>query len=482
MFLVESSEWIVPDEDVRRGIYPDKNPGLARNFLPEVYSHSELFGDSYVISTCWDEGEDIAQCDIFLPEIPSETFFDDDFSSAIFRYKDSYFLVTGFNDNYMHICENYDDSYYQLYCLESSTTAYVYTLSYPFTDWVFYSSESCYPYSFVSEFFPSSYELLWTDTPIYDYVDPEFSYVTEPSNFDVFDKLYTHNFSKTLSYTSGILYFSIPEDVFKSLLGLNVAFLLEDFGYIIGTASQFVYLTYNATFYVDGELFGTADFMDYTYQGWITGDAHPPGYAYINDYYDPIDLTRLSSFDSGVEILFTFQFASDGNNLVFPGTFSIVDYNDLRSEVQHKDIINQIDTSAGAIITSIGDSANLITGSIGNLNTNIEYIISGDIEIEQPDMDTAELDAIISEQDELIGNIISSLNDDISDYVPAGYNSYAEYLIDNINSFKSDEYNNTFSFIRSTFDSLIASLSILPLVLFSLTFGFAVFALGRRLS
>lgn len=504
MFSVDSSEWIVADKGVQKGVYPDKNPSLAQDFIPKVYSYSDLFGDSYVISKNWADGEDITQCDILLPEIPSESFFPSDYSSLIFCYKDSYFLLTGFDDSKAHFVENYDNEEYQLYSVSGNQTAYLYTLSYPFTTWIYHSSFTVKQGNLNSSVIPYTYELKWSDTPVYDYTDPEYSVWSSPSDFNIFDEVFTHNFSKSLSYTSGLLYFHIPEDVFNKLLGSDIAFLLEDFGYIIGTESEFVYFTYNATFYVNGTAFGTADFMDYTYRGWVTDDTHLPGYAYINDYYDPIDLTSFESFDTGVDILFSFQFASDGYNLIFPGSFSIVDYSDLKQEVQHNEVIDKIDSVGGSITTSIGnavtdisssinsstsqitgsvsDASDKISGSVDAVNDNIEYIISGDIEIEQPDMDTSELDDIVAEQDEIIGDILSSIDVSVANAVPEGYKNYGDYLIDNISSFKSSEYDSTFTFIRSTFDNLISSLSILPLVLFSLSFGFAVFALGRRLS
>lgn len=492
LYSVNSSEWIVDDYSVSRGIYPDKLPSLARGFIPKVYSYSELNGDSFVISNAWDDGEDIADCQVLLPELPSESYFPSKYASLIFCFKDSYFLLTGFDDTKAHFVDDYDNESYNLYSLSGTQTAYIYTLSYPFTNWIYNSSMSVSDGHSISSIIPYTYAFKWSNTPIYDYVDPEYSYYKNPSDFNIFDVVFTHNFSRTLSYTSGILYFQISSDVFNKLLGHDIAFLLEDFGYIIGTTSEYIYFTYNATFYLNGKVFGTANFMDYVYRGWVTDDVHEPGYAYINDYYDPIDLSSYSAVSDTIEILFTFQFASDGYNLIFPGSFSIVDYSDLRQELQHEELNNKIDSAAGQITTSIGNavtnisnsisaSTSAITGAVAEVNSTLEYIKSGDIEIEQPDMNTAELDEVVKEQDKIISDVLSSLNVSVSEVLPPGYKNYGEYLIDNIKLFQCEEYNNTFNFIRSTFENLVASLSIMPLLLFSLSFGFAVFALGRRL-
>lgn len=487
-FSLDSSDWGIDSEAVFMGHYPDKNPPIASGFISDVYSYEELYDDYYVISNYWNDNyKRITSVEFFMPDFPVENYFPNNVNHIIFKNNDNFYLATGFNTSTAKLINHYDEEYYGF--IGSADSIYIYSLTYPYSEWCYYGSFVPNRLSLTS--YPFLQSIVWSDCPVYDYVDYDSIYESA-STYDVFNKLFSFSLNRTLSVTQGVLWNEIDNQISSKLSFQDVSFLFERFGYIIGTSSSFVLFDVDMSIYLNKELIGTSDVFEYCFDGSLNDSWLEPGQAYINSYDCRMDFSNTDIGDNDLYFFITFEFVSDGYNLVFPGDFSIVSASELETEKQHQNIINSlnaisknitgsVDSAASQITGSVNSAASQITGSVDAVNSSLVYIMTGDVEIAQPDMDTAELDDLVSEQDEIIGNILSSLDDEISGFVPAGYSSYSEYLIDNINSFKSDEYYSAFQFIRSTFDNLVASLSILPLLLFSLTFGFSVFALGRRL-
>lgn len=494
-FSQDSTDWATDSAHLHTGIYPDKLPAQAMGSIPEVYRHEELYGDYCIVSTNWDDDYTIMESyDFFFPLIPDSKSGRDSFGSAVFYWNDLYFLVTDFDPDYLRIVFDYDnDDYLILNKSVSYQTFNIYVLSYPFENWVFYEGRSiASTSSLISLFDFDSIRLMWSDVPIYDFVDSNTPYC-DASDFNFLDILYTHEFYEYLSVSQGLLFLELNEPVTKKFSNKDLSFLFERFGFIVDSETSFVHFDYNMTMYLDKELIGVADIFEYNYQGYLTESFLEAGTAYYNTYDSRVDFSDLDFTGHNLYILVTFEFASDGTNLIFPGDFSVVSATEYFEQQENQVVINTItngfssvnstiDSAVTSISSEIAHSTSAITDAVDKVSGQIEYIVSGDIDKEIPETNNEELDNLVAEQDEIIENILSSLDDDISDFVPAGYSSYKDYLLDNINSFKSDEFDNSFEFVRSTFDNIISSFSILPLVLFSLSFGFAVFALGRRLS
>lgn len=463
-FEVDSSEWVTSNDDIYRQIYPKRIDRFT--FIDEVYEVSQFDDTSYVVSTDWYDYNVDYDYEFVFPELPEP-----DTDSVIFQYKDSYLLCTGFDGDVLKLICNYDTEPFQYSFVNTSAstkTFSMYSCTYPFDAWTSIGGgavDGNRNYDLTADLI-----YVWASCPVYDYSN--FNLVYLEAGSDTFlTSVHVHKILiDTLYVTSGVLLFQIPVDVMRSLSGKDTAFLFEDFGYITAANTSFIDFRYSMTFRDNGNIISSAQFMDYKYLGFIDDEYLEPAEHQIFDYVGPVDFRELDTSGTTIDIIVSFSFVSDGYNLFFPGSFSILDYTEYVTESNHNEVINQI--------TAVGSQ---ITSAVGKVNTTLEYIVSGDIGVPQPDINTSELDNVVQEQDEIIGDILSSLDDDISDYVPYGYDSYADYLIDNINSFKSDDFDNTFTFIRSTFDSLVTSLSILPLMLFSLSFGFAVFAIGRRL-
>lgn len=179
---------------------------------------------------------------------------------------------------------------------------------------------------------------------------------------------------------------------------------------------------------------------------------------HAGEYYD-YSFSNAFAYDSKFidkdikYMYFTFTICCDSPVLLFPGTLNIFSYDSYAENERHQELSNKI-----------------------------SYIIDGDTGVPEVKLDTSDIDNTIQNQDEILQSIYDSLNDDILDYLPEGYDNYGDYLNDNINSLQSEELFLTFGFVKEMFDEVVSATGIMSLLLFSLTFGFAIYVLGRRLS
>lgn len=463
-YEVDSSEWVTTNDDILRQIYPKRIDRFS--FIDEVYQVKQFNDSSYVISTDWYDYDIDYDYEFVFPELPEP-----ESESIIFKYKDSYLLCTGFDTSSVRVTCNYDIEPY-LYCFLntsiSSKEVQLYACTYPFDTWTLAGGLALDGNGSYSLYSDLTY--VWASCPVYDFIDYNSVYLSAGSD-SFLTGVHVHRILiDTLYVTSGVLLFQIPVDVMRKLSGKDTAFLFEDFGYITAANTSFIDFRYSMTFRNNGQILSSSQFMDYKYLGFLEDEVLPPAHHQIFDFVGPIDFRELDTSGTSIDIIVSFSFVSDGYNLFFPGSFSILDYTEYVTESNHTEVINQI--------TIVGSQ---ITDAVGEVNDTLEYIVSGDIGVPQPDIDTSELDTVVQEQDSIVEDVLSSLGYVISDYLPPGYDSYSDYLIDNINSFNSSEFSNSFSFINQTFDGIVSYFSILPLLLFSLSFGFAVFAIGRRL-
>lgn len=456
-----------------RSVYPNRLS--SHTFIDEVYSHSGLNGSAYVVSKNWHDYGYEEEIEFYFPELPLANS-----DAVIFKNGDVYLLLTGFTSSDVKLIYNYDDPHFFFEKISgSSTHVSIYSLTYPFDEWIFDSVVSFQVFNDSTYF--DELELHYNSLPVMEYVDYNSVWFSAVDS-SVYSSLISHNLTvEDLFVTSGALYFQIPSETIQNMDGKDTAFVFEDFGFITAANTSFVDFRYNMTFRLNGSFVSSGQFIGYKYLGFMDDKYFSPGSSEIFDHAEPVDFREVSVSGVPLDIVVTFKFISDGYVLFFPGDFSIQYYSEYVEDKNHNEIVDAIGGISSDITSSIDSSTSQIVGSIDSVNKNLEYVISGDIGVPQPDLDTSELDDIVQEQDEIIGDILSSLDDSVSDSIPVGYNNYGDYLIDNIKSFKSSEFDNTFTFIRSTFDNLVASLSIMPLLLFSLSFGFAVFALGRRL-
>ena len=120
-----------------------------------------------------------------------------------------------------------------------------------------------------------------------------------------------------------------------------------------------------------------------------------------------------------------------------------------------------------------------IVEAIQNSNYELVYGDTGVPYVEP--VDTSPVDDYVNSEQAIMGGVYELLDDQIVNKLPAGSADVDSYLQDSVDSF----VNNMGASIRSIsslFDDIVEASSIMPLMLFVLSFGFAVFMLGRRLS
>ena len=177
------------------------------------------------------------------------------------------------------------------------------------------------------------------------------------------------------------------------------------------------------------------------------------------EYYD-YSFSSAFSYDSkfidaGVKwIWFRFTICCDSPVLLFPGTLNVFPYSEYAENERYQELSNKI-----------------------------SYMIDGDTGTPDIKIDTSSIDNSVKEQEEIIADIYAALDTKTDDLLSSfGYSSMDEFLNDNMNDLNDKNMLASFDFVKMLFENVVSSTGISVLVLFSLTFGFAIYVLGRRLS
>ena len=156
-------------------------------------------------------------------------------------------------------------------------------------------------------------------------------------------------------------------------------------------------------------------------------------------------------------IVFFFVARCDSVLMLFPGDVSMYDYESYTEEKRWND-----------------------------LNNKLDFLIDGDTGLAAPVYDD-KISGAVDEQDEIVNGLYDSLNSgaeqqlsDLNSVLGTSFNSYEEFFADNVKQLDSN-FGEAFLEVRNLFDRVVGATDMTILILFSLTFGFAVYVLGRRL-
>lgn len=461
IFSHKSSDWVVATDDIYSATYPDNV--VMSGIKDSVFQHTELNGETYYTSKFWDDDyEVITSSDVIIPELPVGEFdFNGDSiengKKIIFRSGSCIYIafVYSFNNVYLNNKDYHGNSVLEFDVTGCTGEIQYYMLSYPFSSWTYDSYVDYYVDTNLCVFGDGqgipSVEIIWSDVDIFLNDGDEIYHSAD--NSDMVGTKYLLEFGKPLSVLSGALYFHIDSKTFDRLSESVTAFLFENIGFVIGTNTSFLDIRYDTTMRVNGEHVGHATLFHYNYN---SSDSLFVGDKVIDDFIEIVDLSTLDFDGYGIDVVFSFSFVSNGYNLFFPGSLEIVEYGSYEESEEHKEIINSI-------------------------QSGFDSILNNKIGLEEVVIDTSVVDDIVQKQDEILKDVYGDLDNVIDNNMPDGYEDYNDYLEDNIDYFNENLFD-AFGYVKNLFENVVEVTGISALILFCLSFGFAMYILGRRLS
>lgn len=513
LISVKSSDWEIQSDLTYSAVYPNH---IDYQYAPnsKVYDHEEYNGYTYYGSRFWDDEYPlITEMEVSFPEFDnllSHNFF-------IVRAGDVFYLIclgyslrkpdtiwqidVKMNMNYIGILE-YSPSGASIQGGE------VYSLSYPYTTWVHYKyfSGTTVGSMYSVELGAPIIDIIWSDTSNVFYDDSSGnSQRYEKDTVKMSEKTYKIELEKELSVLTGSLSFELTPAELKKLTTGAYCFRVNDAGFIIGTDTSLIVYTFNTFLEYDGNLLGSIDLVSETIYYSPEGDSNvlKPGYASVPyDYVEFADLNLNDVDFDKVSLTVIFVFVSDGYNLFFPGDFEIIEFEHYEDDMQHDELKSAIQDAADIIKNSINSSSNSINSTINSstsaltneivqastditnsINQNFEMLISGDTGVPDVVIDTADLDNTVQSQDVMLQDIYNTLDAKNQELLNnLGYSSMDDFFQDNINDLNDSNMLVAFDFVKMLFENVVSVTGISTLVLFTLTFGFAMYVLGRRLT
>lgn len=473
---IDSSDWHADTEDIVSSVYPSDSalPGLSE----KIFQFSELNDETYYISKYWEDSSVVQSIEIGIPDYPSEDFNLNNKSvssesSILLKCGNNLYLLCFYGFNMVYLT---DAAWHNVKNLEFDVSGntgevFCYELSYPYTNWELNWFQSFHGNSDVIVFETElsvgvqSVDIVWSDTPVYSYSGSEALYI--PDTISISSVRYVVEYDKPLTLLTGSLSCHIDSETFNRLSKTVSAILFDKFGFIIGTDTDYVDLEYSVTGFFDDVSSGTDTLFSYNYNAVGTSDYMQVGSKAILSELQILDFSTLDFAESGFNILITFSFASTGYNLFFPGNIEVVEYASFEETQQHKETIDAINNSTTEIVGAIDSAA--------------DKILNNEIGLEKIVFDTSSIDDYVADSDALMNDIYSDTDKLIQDNLPDGYNDYNSYLNDNIDYFNQN-LGDAFSFIKDLFENFVDATGISYLILFCLSFGFAMYVLGRRLT
>ena len=289
----------------------------------------------------------------------------------------------------------------------------------------------------------------------------------------------------------------------QSLIQGESAFILSDFGMIVGMETEIAVAQYSIDMYnPDNNLIKSI----YIYSGDLFSDDAISGIRYhdlkVGQYkfhnvisFQMLNFYQHEQYELSPEVFYSCHvrcvFMSDGNNLYFPGTLEVVKFEDFESDMQHNEVLDSINQATGSITGSISSASDKlsqeITGAIDDLGDEIsetvevkfDELMYGDVPYDKPEY-SDDMDDINSQTDSTIDDILSNLDSKALENLPGGYLDYNSYFTDSIDTL-NQTFSPAFMAVRNLFDRFVSVTDIGILLTFSLIFGFSIFVLGRSL-
>ena len=452
-------DWYASGENVLHYTYPSHEPELGD--LP-CFGFSELDGMQYFMPQMSSGSEQpVEKPAFYLPPLPSSGLLDYTFvfSDQLGEYWFFTFDLSEPRDLFdVYISISHTDDYFRFsteeFSFQSGELWYYNDVS---KMWVFGVEYTDIGRKF--DFTPVMFsELYWwsdfngylstssgfssfspTNIPLEDYPDPKTVCIE-----------YVYKFSVNLDFSFSDL---SAGDVF------NMFF--TDVGFVNVFDMSYMYLSFQMS---SGDF--TSDYINlFYYNELLTSNYIPADTVTFTDF----DVGKFSlSSSSGAELTFSFIIASDDPVLFFPGSLDFVSQGNYLSQKNHNETLDTIKLSSADIVEAIQNSNyELVYG-----DTGVPYV--------EP-VDTSPVDDYVNSEQTIMGGVYDILDEQIVNKLPSGTADVDTYLKDSVNSFVNN-MRASISSISSLFDDIVEASSIMPLMLFVLSFGFAIFMLGRRLS
>lgn len=305
-------------------------------------------------------------------------------------------------------------------------------------DFIFYSAVNVYYWSANSIFY-SADNCLYNEVPIEIPVTVQYKTYTVTAMLDVNNSFlsqgqqYMYEFDKL-----GIVYRDTPHVMRMQMIA---SYLDEDFNFVTVNGET----GYVQTLHLYQNPFpsSTDNYRDYT-----------PGTYYDHSFSDSFTYSH-DFIEAGVKwIWFRFTIRCDTPVLLFPGTLNVYSYSDYMENQRYEELQN-----------------------------SISYIIDGDTGVPEVKIDTSDLEGSVQEQDAILDDIYSSLDSQTQELlIEFGYSSMVDLFQSNMNDMNDFNMLASFDFVKMLFNKVISATGLSALMLFTLTFGFAMYVLGRRLT
>ena len=457
VITIKSSDWIASNSEISY-VYPQFSVDTGENGL-DFKQYKDLYDES---------------CFVALSKDTYISHFDVDINTSDFKFDGFYIFVSGYK---LYIV-NFESKYAKV-GLDSNGSFYVNvwgsdlhpgygeinikTLIYPFNS--YYESSTRYFGDNYEVKLKETYKLypasnltpIYHTTPVYNIVNGYFanSFFIDYSLplADVFGLRFELK-TPVEMYGGSITFDLTAEQLLRFKKGQYV-FKFTNMGFIPFSDCYFAYPLFVLNVIESGREYAEQTVMINTPSVCDVGREEYTEYARagscnVDDYIINWNNVFLGESDSVYTCVLSFAFICDVGSAFFPGTVEIVEYDDFEDTLHHYEVLDAID---GALHTDV----------------TVDKII----------IDSSGIDSFVDQQDVIIGGIESDLDNIINGNLPDGYGHYSEYLGDSVNAF--DSIRSSFAFINTMYDRTVDAIGMAPVILFCLSFGFATYAIGRRL-
>lgn len=501
---VDSSDWVSNTDYTYKAVYPECiDSNYASN--DNLYNYTYLNGETYF--GCRNDIEYTVVRKVSV-DVPAPGFYNSQDKYIIVQVDNTLFLFCG-----CQYCqfEVYQGELYQ-YCLKQNHQVNTTYCDYPYSSWyddealpyTVYKSDGLSPDNYLAVFSCGWYDNVDDFEIIYCNCDVAF-YDTYTSGVgftgsdlraaDTFNL--SEGFEKDI-YLESPLYVNYgsvsvtlsASDVSRLSFGSH-AWLFSDIGFIYAMQSDYTSFLYQMQLSsTDGTTRETL--FNYSHNTYVGDEILNVGNDYI---FDTFQFTDFNYDISDIEITFFFVFVSDGMHLFFPGSLEIVEFESYEDDLEHDEVLGAIDEAASSVTGSINSASSNITGSINTakaelsseiaqaLDDNFDRLLESDDPVPDLSFDTSDLDNEVNDEQDLLDDIYSSLDDKNKKYLEKlGYSSVDKLIEDKVNDLNNGSLTTSFDFVKSLFENVVNVTGVSTLVFFSLAFGFSMFLIGRRVS
>lgn len=460
VITVESSDWTVPDGDIAlytsSNVYPRRVPFAGND---SVYQYPDLNGQTYFYASSWIDDFPLQKSStVTFPDLPVN--YNQYSSRAVFKCGNTFVFVAS-------------DDEYNLICLDSNNNlgfyggidgAYIciYTLTYPFTEWVLYSEIGVFDelgkhFGWLSDDLSDPFEVIWSDNTIYRYNGSSHAPLKEADTWDFNGYTDTVTYSEPISVTVGAVSLQLTSDDVARLRSGAYCMRIQDLGFVAGTLTTMCAVSYRYRLYLgdniiaEGSVFG--EDSQYEYMNVSNLNSLAPGQRVLNDYVHFMDIGKDPVAGETYTLNLAVSYFSDGYNLFFPGKFELIEFESYSDDIKHEemqsaiyeaaDIVSgSVDSAKSEISSEIAEAAGEITSSVNEGTA----AITGTITTESKSIKEKIADAADTVKDKLqsVGTSIENKLEDVKNGLLEGLKKLFIPDEEAVTAIK-DEYDEVFS-------------------------------------